>query len=118
MVGERHSLGFPILGHNITYIHFQCVALTDSLGHPIHQQVGDHAGVKAPRSQHNKVGLSDSFQGRGGSHGIFRQEPHLSDPAVLGLFEVGNKGFPHHCSPVFKSGFQFHIGTGHREHPA
>ena len=57
MVGGSVALRLPVLGHDIAHIDLQGVRLPDSLGHPLHQQVGDDAGVQAPRPQQQQVGI-------------------------------------------------------------
>ena len=118
MVAGGVALRLPVLGHNVAHIELQGVRLDDGLRHPLHQQIGDHTGVEAPRPQQDQVRLPDGLQGGGQGPGPLRDQGHMVDPAVLLLFEVIDLGLPHHPGAVLKDSLQLHIGAGHRDHTA
>ena len=118
MVGHGVALGLPVLGHDVADIDLQGVGAADGLPHPVHQQIGDDAGVEAPRPQQNEVGLPDGPQRLGEGGRPLRQQAHPGDAAVLLLLEGADLGLPHHALPVLKGGLQLHVLIGHRQNPA
>ena len=118
MIGGRHSLCLPILGHNIADVHLKPLRRPNRVGHPLDQQIGNHAGIQAPWPQKNQIGLPDGFQGLGQCCRPFRQEPYVGNAAVLHLFKLKDFRLPHHMCAVLKYGLQGYVCIGNREHPA
>ena len=115
MVGGRHPLGLAVLGHDVADVELEGLGAAHRLGDPVHQQVGDHAGVEAPRPQQDELGLPDGLHRRGQGGGPLGQEPDAADAAVLLLLKLKDLGLPHHGGAVLKGGLQPHVLIGHRE---
>ena len=116
VVGQGVALCLPLLGHDVGDVDAQGVGLSHRLGHAIHQQVGDDAGVQAPRPQEDDVRLADGVQRSRQRRRVLRLHAHLGDAAVLGTLEGGDFGFSHHRRAVFKLRHHVHILVGHRQH--
>ena len=118
MVRDRIPLRLPLLGHDVADVDLQAIAVPDGVYDAVHQQVGDDAGIKAAGPQHHHVCLPDGTDRVRQRLGMLRQEPHLTDPAVLPLFAVEDLGLSHHRGAVFKLCLQLDVRRSHRQHPS
>ena len=117
MVRGSIPLCLPLLRHDITDVNFQGTGLPDGLHDTIHQQVGDDAGIQAPRRQHHHLRLPDGLHRLRQGLGTAGQQIHPADAAVLLLLALKDAGLPHHPYAVFKLRLQLDILIGHRQHP-
>ncbi len=53
------SIGLPMLGHQIADINDLRLGRADGLGHAIHQQIGQDAGIEIARAKHDHIGPAD-----------------------------------------------------------
>ena len=117
MVCVGVALRLPFLCHDVGDVDFQRVCVRDGLGYPLHQQVGDDAGIQASGSQEDHVRLPDGLQGGLQGRRALRKQPYPPDAAVLPLFAVEDLRLPEDRGAVFKFRLQLNIGVGHRNHP-
>ena len=111
-------LCLSILSHDVAHIDLWRVRLGDGFGHPVHQQIGDHTGIQAPRAQQDQIRVTDGLQSGGQRGGPLWDQRHPRDPAVLLFFKMVYLGLSHHTGPVFKDGLQLHVRTGNRDDSA
>ena len=118
MVGDGISFRLPLLGHDIAYVNLECMRRLNCLHNPIHQQIGDDAGIEAPRAQQQYIRIPDGCQSLRQRPGVLRHQTHSGNPAVLPFFTIKNFGLPHHGGTVFKKRLQLDIRRCHRQYPA
>ena len=111
MITGRVIRRFPGLGHGVADIEADAWRLPDSLGDPPHQQVRDHTGVKAPRSEDDGVRLGDREDGLGNRPAVRRVEAEMPDADPL----LAQARLPAHLAPVAHRAHERYILQGRRK---
>ena len=118
MVRIGVALRLALLGHDVGDVNLQGIGFGDGLGHALHQQIGDDAGIQAAGTQEDHVRLPDGLQSALQGRRTFRQQAHPPDAAVLPFLAVEDFRLAQDLGAIFKLCLQLDVGGGHREHPA
>ena len=92
MVGQGKAICFPFLGGHIAHVELERPCAGQCARQIAHQQVGQNAGVEAPRPNHNQIGLQNGADGFRVSAGLLGFQPHTLHTAV----GFGDGRFAHH----------------------
>ena len=115
MVLTRVAVSLAVLGHDVQDVFPNRPGAADGLADAVDQEIGDDAGIEAPRPDDDDIRLTDGVDAVLKRLRVLRHKAHLPDAAVVDLLCVENLALSERAGAVVEFRLQIDVLIRHRK---